>query len=163
MKQRERRRSTEPGLRIKLWCDKKWSSPRLRATALLGPPEAEVKHPWWFRTRQFILDQSRCGVKRIQSLVTISCSAGVSPAVAWASCPRPLAPRLVLRWTSFQGRAKLPACGSGRSRHGGRDAPATTLSPDSQGKPKAFHFYFAHPPLALRVAEACTLLYNKGS
>ena len=34
-------------------------------------------------------------------------------AVARASRPRPLPPRLGLQWASFQGRAKLPECGSG--------------------------------------------------
>jgi hypothetical protein len=46
---------------------------------------------------------------------SIGCSAGVSPPApaGRASCPRLLGPRVGLGWTSFQGRAKLPACGRG--------------------------------------------------
>src|SRR5208337_3204431 len=53
-------------------------------------------------------------------------SAGVSPAVARASCPRTFAPRLQSSWTSFADvRLSFRHAGARRSRHSGRDARTT--------------------------------------
>ena len=52
--------------------------------------------------------------------------AGVSPAVARASCPRTFAPRLRSPWTSIADvRLSFRHAGARRSRHSGRDARAT--------------------------------------
>ena len=64
---------------------------------------------------------------------------GVSPPApaGRVSCPRPLAPRLGLRWTLFKGDLSFLHAGAGRSRRSGRDARATAFSPESIPNPKS--------------------------
>jgi hypothetical protein len=65
--------------------------------------------------------------------------AGPSP-VARASRPRLLAPRLGLRWTSFQGRAKLLACGSGTLPPQRARRPRYNIIPSLKEGPKLSTF-----------------------
>jgi len=79
-----------------------WGLPPSRADPRVGPSVVEVR--------------KACG----------GSGAGVSPAVARASCPRTFAPRLRSPWTSIADvRLSFRHAGARRSRHSGRDARAT--------------------------------------
>src|SRR5208337_1030894 len=75
-------------------------------------------------------ERKGCKRRREKSSGTGRSSAGVSPAVAWASCPRPLVSRLgLLRPSLANDRSGFLPAGAGRSRHSGRDARATNCAP----------------------------------
>jgi hypothetical protein len=57
----------------------------------------------------------------------------------------------------FKGGLSFLQAGAGRSRHSGRDARATTYSPESRRKPKALHFCVPPPPTARRLTSDTSL------